>query len=83
MIWTEKGTKRKAGRPPGGRRLSESAAPCQERRGSMDQFAKRKRSEDSLGGGTLVGSQDSLCASTASSGYGSGVDIMCSQEEDL
>ena len=54
VIWTEKNTKRKMNRSSKERRLNESAALCQERKNSINQFAKRKRFEDFLKDGTLI-----------------------------
>ena len=78
VIWTEKNTKRKTNRSSKERRFNEFATFCQERKNNMNQFAKRKRSENSLKSETLMRNQNNFCVSTTSNEYDSKVNIMCS-----
>ena len=54
VIWTEKNTKRKTNKLSKRRRLSEFATLCQKRKSNMNQFTKRKRSENFLRNETLM-----------------------------
>ena len=49
----------------------------------MNQFAKKKRSDDFLKSETLMKSQESFCVSTTFNEYNLKMNIICSQEKDL
>ena len=83
MIWTKKNTKRKTSRSLKKRRLNEFAAFYQKRKNNINQFAKRKRSDDFLKSETLMRNQKSFCASTTFNEYNLKMNIMCSQEKNL
>ena len=81
----KKNMKRKADKSSKKRRFNEFATFNQKRKNNINQFTKKKRSDEFLKDETIMKSQKNLriFISTSSNKYDSKINIACSQENNL